>query len=82
MLLAVVEKLVFQGEPDRAGSGGILSDNLLEIRRDDVEEPRHDDTVHVLPVKVVVGVVSENMALEGELPKNQKHLVVPASVVV
>ena len=84
-LLAVAEELVLQGEPDGAGSGSgmVVPNNLLEIGRDCAEEPRHDDAVHALPVGVgVVGGVGENMAPEGEFPKNQEHLVAPAGVVV
>jgi hypothetical protein len=36
----------------------VIPNNLLEVERDDAEEPRHDDAVHMPLVGVVWSAVS------------------------
>lgn len=57
-LLAVAEELVLQCDGAGSGSGTVVPNNLLEVGRDSVEEPRHEYAVHTPPVGVVWSAVS------------------------
>jgi hypothetical protein len=64
--LTVPKELLHNSEPGSPGRDAIVRvDDVQELGGDAVEDPRHDHTIHALPVRVSgTGNVAEDMVLE------------------
>jgi hypothetical protein len=70
--LAIADELVLQGEPDLVRDDTMLFGNVLKLAVDRAKNAGEEDTLHVLPRRIVDGrgmrenVASEVITLQGE----------------
>jgi len=81
--LAIVEELLFNPEPCYpSGEAVVLVDDVQEIGRYGVEEPREDDAVHARPRWIIrAGVVGEDVILQGKAAEDEEDVAEPLGVV-
>jgi len=75
--------LLLKAEPSRpSGDVVTLMDDVQEVRRDGVENPRHDHAVHARPGRVVEARgIAEDVILEREPTEDEEDIASPLGVV-
>jgi hypothetical protein len=80
-LLTVVEKLVLDGEPQKAHGAAAFPDHLVKLRWDGVADPIENDFVHPDPPWIIRWSVVRDMIDEGVVLNSLLHEVTPAGIV-
>jgi hypothetical protein len=79
--LAVADELVLEGEPDLVRDDIMLFGNVLKLAVDRAENAGEEDTLHVLPRRVVDGRgIRENVASEVITLQGEQNLIMPVGV--
>ena len=80
--LTVVQELLLDPEPGSPSSGAAMSvDDIQEVQRDAVEQPREDHIIHALPGRIIERRgVAEDMILQGIPAKGEEEVFAPLGI--